>query len=99
MMPPVMGKAGLIDDLLPGGIDGLRGRARPDRLDDGIESLPHHCRDLRVFLANGADMDQPAQRRVIARDATGELEEDRLPSLIFSIAPGRVFLAEPAART
>src|SRR5262245_1481692 len=98
MMPPVMGEAGVIDDLLPGGIDGLRSRPRSDRADNGIESAPHDACDLRVLVANGTNVDEAAERRVIARHATGELEKDRLASFIVSVAPGGMFLAEPAAR-
>src|SRR5262245_17437762 len=99
MMPAVMCEAGLIDDLLPGGINGLRRGAGLDRPNHFIEGLTYDDGDLGSLIADIADMDEAAQRRVIPRDAARELEEDRLAFLVASITPGRMFLTEPVART
>ena len=69
MMAPVMLESGIIDDLLPGGIDGFRSGAGLDRRYYRIEGLAYDSCDPGIFLAQRTYMDEPAERRVIARDA------------------------------
>src|SRR4029079_1632657 len=66
MMPAIMDKARLIDDSLPGGIDVSRRRAGLDRGYHGIEGLAHDAGDPGILITNGANMEQPAQWRVVA---------------------------------
>src|SRR5688572_23855022 len=98
MMTAIVRKPGVVGDALPGGVDVARLDAWADRPHDGVES---HCRDFRhqrILLADAAKADQPAKRGMIARDAAGEFDEDRLALAVDARAPARVFLAETRDR-
>src|SRR6476469_580680 len=97
-MTAIVGKAGLIHDVLPGGIHVACERSWPEPRNSGIESGLCDIRHSSVLVPHCAELDEPPERRMIARDAGREFEKDRFAGPVPSYTPSRVLLAEPAAR-
>ena len=98
VMAPVVRQAGPIHDALPRGIDVAERRAGPHGAEHRRERVLCHRRHLACRIGRAPDMDQSAERRMVAGDAAGELHEDGIPVREAGVAPGRVLLAEPRRR-
>ena len=82
MVAAIMLEAGRIDHRLPGGIDIARRPTGDKSGDDGVERGDGDLGHCRVLCGDLPEMNEAAERGVVARDAARQLEEHRLAGAV-----------------